>query len=277
MGGAASIATTENVEDKVRLSDVADAHYRRELSKVFVREYSKIKENGLDGVELEAKFETILRTDQHKIKSEVSAAVIQSVSRELQGISENKTMTNIDLDYKHLCSEAINEMRDKNSYNFLLCIDGSELGDIVLSNTLNLRKKNDFLTVFHATKNDEQVENFAYKSEALRSKVETQLIGTLLPKYYTLCWRARDAYEDGTMQSVRDAVIQLLTEYRIYKYTHSLAYSDNTNEVFTLPTTKQPDFLVLGHLGRKGYRLLFSSLTYSLTYSLVYLKVIQTQ
>jgi hypothetical protein len=42
--------------------------------------------------------------------------------------------------------KSINEMRDKNSYNFLLCVDGSELGDIVLSNTLNLRKKNDFLS-----------------------------------------------------------------------------------------------------------------------------------
>ena len=193
----------------------------------------------------------IATTEQHKIRAEVSTAVVQSISREIHGISESKA-ANTELDYKHLCSEAINEMRDKNSYNYLICIDGSELGDLVLNNTLNLRKKNDFVTVFHATKDDDKVENFDFKSTVVKSKVETHLIATLLPKYYTLCWRARHVYDDGSMQSVRDAVIQLLTEYRIYKYTHSLAYSDNTNEVFTLPTTKQPDFLVLGHLGRKG-------------------------
>ena len=130
------------------------------------------------------------------------------------------------------CASAVDRHLLTQSNNFLCCVDGSAHGDYALQTAFSLRKKRDHVTVFHAFKEyDDESKIFPveYRPKEMKLKYECELIGHLPSSRYSIWWTSRDR------EGKRKAIEELQHEMRHRR--HDEDY---------------PDFILMGHVGRKG-------------------------
>ena len=133
-------------------------------------------------------------------------------------------------EFKSICSLNAENLSKKAAHTFLVCVDGSDQSDIAFLSAMNLRKKYDHICVFHAYKGD-HIENLPpkFKPKMLREKYEVDLTGSIPSDRFSFIWEDRKG----------KAVISTLN-------------SAITRQRDQLPGGDPPDFVLMGHQGRKG-------------------------
>jgi hypothetical protein len=135
-------------------------------------------------------------------------------------------------DFGGQCAAATNHHYIKKRTNFLCCVDGSTFGDYTLQNAFNLRKKHDHVTVFHAFKDTEDEDHIfpvEYRPKEMKLKYECELVGHIPSSCYSMWWTSRN--RDGKTSAV-DELKNTMRDKR---------HDDDF-----------PDFILMGHVGRKG-------------------------
>jgi hypothetical protein len=130
------------------------------------------------------------------------------------------------------CKSTVDQHLIKRRNNLLCCVDGSTFGDYTLQTAFNLSKKHDHVTVFHAFKgSDEESKIFpiSYRPAEMKMKYECEMIGHLPSDRYSFWWISRDETKD------RKAVDELHEALRVRRRDDDY-----------------PDFILMGHVGRKG-------------------------
>lgn len=126
----------------------------------------------------------------------------------------------------------VNSFLMKKRNNFLCCVDGSAHGDYTLQTAYSLMKKHDHMTLFHAFKehiDESKIFPVEYRPKEMKLKYECELIGHLSASRYSIWWTKSQVGGD------RKAIEELQHEMRARR--HDFDY---------------PDFLLMGHVGRKG-------------------------
>jgi hypothetical protein len=130
------------------------------------------------------------------------------------------------------CAANIERHVTSKSTNFLCCVDGSKFGDYTLQNALSLCKKHDHVTVFHAFKDgvdESKIFPVEYRQKEMKMKYECELIGHLSSSRYSMWWISREP--EGTRRAVEELQHEMQRRKRDSDY---------------------PDFVLMGHVGRKG-------------------------
>lgn len=148
----------------------------------------------------------------------------------------------------------------KGAHFIMCCIDGSNQSELAFQSALNLRRKFDHINVFHAYKGlfcailalsrcalfttllfspcyldipDMQPAHWRYNH--LESKYDVELIGHVPKRLYSMTW------VDRLGKSVNEVLHHAVDpEY----------FSESSEEPSPLPG--RPDFIIMGHHGRKG-------------------------
>lgn len=222
-----------------------------QVTKVLAQEYSSLQEQGLGGLELEQKFGEVLRHQQVRL-SELVADHARKMRPSM--IRKMSTMSTFDKPeaFSKACLANIEAVRNKGSMNYLVAVDGSDVAYLALQNVVNLMRKNDTICAVHAYRaNDDEREstkrpvNFDRKNIA--EKLEVVMITSGVPaKNFAVSMRPRD-----TEESVRDSISSMLAEYSLREQSRS-SYRMHDTGIFDIPSLPSPDFVVLGHIGRKG-------------------------
>lgn len=136
-------------------------------------------------------------------------------------------------EFKSACSNRVADLRKKGAHLFLVCVDGSDQGDVAFHATMNLRRKYDYLAMFHAFRGD-SVDRTAshYRPASIKEQYECQLVTSVPSDQYSIHMFDRKG------RDVVTTLKQALSQYS------SLGDS--------LPDDIAPDFVVMGHHGRKG-------------------------
>jgi hypothetical protein len=133
-------------------------------------------------------------------------------------------------DFQRECNAVAQNVSAKGSNSFLVCVDGSEQSDFAFKAILNMRRKFDHVTVFHATNENKAADYPAqWKPKFLRAKFEVELIGHLPASLQALCFVERNG------ASVTEILADAL---------------DEKKKDQVLP--HMPDWVIMGHHGRKG-------------------------
>ena len=135
-------------------------------------------------------------------------------------------------DFSAKCAAATHYHTTKRRNNFLCCVDGSTFGDYTLQTAFNLRKKHDYVTVFHAFKEYEDENSIfpiEHRPKEMKLKYECELVGHVPSSCYSMWWTSRDP--EGKLMAV-DELKNAMRERR---------HDDDF-----------PDFILMGHVGRKG-------------------------
>lgn len=132
-------------------------------------------------------------------------------------------------EFAESCRQRLENSYTKRGLHFLCSVDGSETAHLAYTMCMTMRKKYDFVSVFHAYRNDQEGVPEQFRAEAIRGKYQHDLSLHMSPKYSTVHLEARGN------RSVIDAL-------KFYVATCDAAQN-------------HPDFIVLGHAGRKckGY------------------------
>lgn len=212
--------------------------YRRELSKIFAEEFESLKSVGLTGADLEERFLLSLREKEGGLRGKLrqSSSHLPIKSSEIS-----------DIDVRNLCVETVEKIRSRNQFTWLVAVDGSEASDIALNLSLNLRKKQDHICVFHAFSSMKDA-TFPpeYKHETVVAKYDSMLSGTLLKNNYSFYLKDRSVLGDD-----RDVSVKSLLSELIHAYATTKGAGLGDGEI-PLPTRSHPDFFILGYTGRKG-------------------------
>lgn len=133
-------------------------------------------------------------------------------------------------EFQSICSLNAENLSKKAAHTFLVCVDGSDQSDLAFLSALNLRKKYDHICVFHAFKGD-HIESLPakFKPKMLREKYEVDLTGAIPADRFSFIW------EDRKGKPVINTLNLALTKQRDQ-----------------LPGEDPPDFVLMGHHGRKG-------------------------
>mmetsp|Transcript_6380 Transcript_6380/g.10455 ORF Transcript_6380/g.10455 Transcript_6380/m.10455 type:complete len:310 (+) Transcript_6380:102-1031(+) len=150
----------------------------------------------------------------------------------MESKAESKSERRYSDDFSKECADHVDRHVIKRRSNFLCCVDGSTFGDYTLQNALSLSKKHDHVTVFHAFKDDVDESKLfpvEYRQKEMKLKYECELVGHLPSSRYSMWWVSREP------ESNLKAVDELKNEL------HRRRGNDD-----------YPDFVLLGHVGRKG-------------------------
>jgi hypothetical protein len=126
------------------------------------------------------------------------------------------------------CEQTARGIAERGCHKFLVTVDGSESSRMAFQAIIKMRKKYDFIAVFHATK--ESKDAFLpveYRPGAIRSYYEVELVSTLPPSRY--CLVVEDRGSRTFMQTLQDSVSH-------YK----------ESSLRTLMHDTYPDFIVFG-------------------------------
>ena len=117
----------------------------------------------------------------------------------------------------------------------MVCVDGSDQADVAFQSIMNMRRKYDYMAVVHAYRGDsiDQLQS-AYKPHSIKEQYECQLVSTLPTDQFSIHLIDRNGRE--VMETIR----------------HALSPYAAIDE--GLPDDISPDFIVLGHHGRKGVK-----------------------
>jgi hypothetical protein len=53
-------------------------------------------------------------------------------------------------EFRSACHKKVSELRKKGAHLFLVCVDGSEQGEVAFHSIMNFRRKYDYIAMFHA-------------------------------------------------------------------------------------------------------------------------------
>jgi hypothetical protein len=132
-------------------------------------------------------------------------------------------------EFAESCRQRLEKSYTKNGFHFLCSVDGSETAHLAYDMCMSLRKKYDYVSIFHAYRDDQEGVPEQFRAEAIRAKYQHEIALHMSPKYSTVHFEARHTR----------SVIDTLKDY-----------------VTTCDAAQNhPDFIVLGHAGRKckGY------------------------
>lgn len=150
----------------------------------------------------------------------------------------NKQESLTEEEFKSLCSLNVDNLSKKAAHTFLVCVDGSDQSEIAFLSAMNLRKKFDHICVFHAFKGD-HIDSLPtnFKPKIIKEKYEVDLTGSIPSDRFSFIWEDRKG----------KPVINTL----------NLAISKQSDQ---LPGGDPPDFVLMGHHGRKGPKEVATSL-----------------
>lgn len=209
--------------------------YQNEMVPFFVEEFERIQKLNLTGDALAAEFQAALTKkmpDLHK-----QATLIASESGKVINVSGQSS------GMPELCHQTLQKILDRSSHTFLVCVDGSNAGDIGLELCLKMRKKQDRYLVFHSYCLGEQAQLHAhYQRDSIKARYENKALLSGLTPLETesvVCMRERTEDEDA-----KDSISALISEYE-----------EEPNlppgQSYYLPTASL-DFCVIGYTGSKG-------------------------
>jgi hypothetical protein len=137
-----------------------------------------------------------------------------------------RTSEEIRAEFESQCQHIVEATTSRRGFHFLCAVDGSDISHLAFDLCLSLRKKYDYISVFHAYKSNQEEIPEIFKEKNIRSKYEIELENHLSPSHCQLLWEPR---HDHT------TVVDTL------KHTIRECSSEG----------KPANFVVLGHLGRK--------------------------
>lgn len=129
-------------------------------------------------------------------------------------------------EFAHGCKACVESVANT-GLHYLVAVDGSASADLALMLCLMVRNKRDFVTVFHAYRDDQSGVPDKFKAATLRSRYEYDIALKVPDTHFHICWMAREG------KSVSETM---------HNYIEFLKMKDDT---------KAPHFIVTGHTGRK--------------------------
>ena len=228
MGAAASV-----LESNVKVEDLPE--FRAEISKRISMEVlrSSKEDKHVTPEDLEKHMAGWLDNHGSKLKEETVAFLNSKPSQ--QGYMSVMSGQAIEDSQKNLCVLYVDTIREKNLRYYLLAVDGSPASDLATDVALSLRRKNDFLHVYHTYNESNQTKEFpSMKMEAIKIKLDARLVSNMLPSNYQIDLRQR---EDGV--SSKSALVSMLEMQK-------QGFLDEFGK-----NKRQPDFMVMGFSGNK--------------------------
>lgn len=139
--------------------------------------------------------------------------------------------------FEEKCAEVTDSIVKRGALSFVICVDGSEAAHVAFRAAMALRKKYDFVAVFHASKGTEDGKFIQpdFRPAAIQSRYEIELV-TQVP-----------SDQCGVLIEPRAgrSFIRTLAD-SISHYTDS--------KLLRLLHDENPDFVVMGVVGRKGFK-----------------------
>mmetsp|Transcript_12304 Transcript_12304/g.20580 ORF Transcript_12304/g.20580 Transcript_12304/m.20580 type:complete len:314 (+) Transcript_12304:54-995(+) len=133
-------------------------------------------------------------------------------------------------DFQKECIDVARNLTARGAHSFLICVDGSDQSTMAFKAVLNLRRKFDHVTVFHAFSSNKPDDYPAHwRPKQLQSKFEVELIGTLPSRLGSLRFIDRGS---STVSDILNNALDAKQEDQVLE--------------------QIPDFVVMGHHGRKG-------------------------
>eukprot|EP00428_Durinskia_dybowskii_P085307 CAMPEP_0170431356 /NCGR_PEP_ID=MMETSP0117_2-20130122/41358_1 /TAXON_ID=400756 /ORGANISM="Durinskia baltica, Strain CSIRO CS-38" /LENGTH=256 /DNA_ID=CAMNT_0010690907 /DNA_START=1 /DNA_END=768 /DNA_ORIENTATION=+ len=124
----------------------------------------------------------------------------------------------------------------KGAMSILCLVDGSNQADLAFKSCLNMRRKFDHITVFHAYREDDgELQPPTWRHNQLSSKYDIELIGHVPKSLHSLVWVDREG------ASVNTVLHRCVDPEFFTKVTKNPS-----------PLAGPPDLIVMGHHGRKG-------------------------
>jgi nucleotide-binding universal stress UspA family protein len=117
------------------------------------------------------------------------------------------------------------ESTSRKGFHFICSVDGSEISHLAFELFLSLRKKYDYISLFHAYKPNQADVPDVFKASTIKEKYESEVGRHLSPSHSQLLWENRR--ERTVVETLKDAIAECKN------------------------SGNPPHFLVLGHLGRK--------------------------
>lgn len=134
------------------------------------------------------------------------------------------------------CNERVGAIASRSSLRYVVCVDGSAASEAAFDLVMNIRKKYDFVAVYHATK--EQDGSFVqpnWRPAAIQQHYDVELTSHLLPERYSI-----------TLEPRGDKSFMSTLTHALSQYEDSKLIRDMGNHY--------PDFVVFGVVGRKGFK-----------------------
>ena len=132
------------------------------------------------------------------------------------------------LQYETKCREVTDKLARKGALNFIVCIDGSDAADTAFHAVLSLRRKFDFIGIFHAAKDDESNIPGQFHAAAIESRYDVELVTKFLSRDYGILIEPREGRT--FMKTLSDSISQ---------YAHG--------SVIQMLHNHDPDFIVMGY------------------------------
>ena len=136
------------------------------------------------------------------------------------------TVQEIRDEFSEKCREQLEKSYTKRGFHFLCCVDGSDNAHLAYDVCMALRRKYDYVSIFHAYRDCQEEVPEKYRADTIRTKYAHELALHMSPTYSSLHWEGR--HDRSVIDTLQD-------------YIHSCDGASN-----------HPDFIVLGHAGRKG-------------------------
>ena len=135
MGSSASI-----LQNNLKNNPEIMTRYRKEFTDLFLITLEQLKNENLTEEEINHKFEEVLKENELKLISRIAEA---EQSKKLQ---KDKDINPVEL--QHIVNQSRLNYQKRNSLNFLVCINGTDAGDIGFKSTLRFMNKYDTITIF---------------------------------------------------------------------------------------------------------------------------------
>jgi hypothetical protein len=95
-------------------------------------------------------------------------------------------------DFEEKCSDTAEEVAQRNKLRYCICVDGSDAADLAFLSVMNMRRKYDFIAVFHAlSENKGDFIQPNWRPAAIQSHYECELVSRVLPTRYKIVMARR--------------------------------------------------------------------------------------
>jgi hypothetical protein len=222
MGNGASLLSAVVAEHPEMLG-----HYREEIAIHFLDEYSRLKARGLSDEEIKREFIQGLRDKESAIFARVAES--EAKDKKFGDDDEHEKL------FIERCNRSAHTVATRRGINYLCCVDGSDVAEIAFQLCMCLRRKHDNVEIFHAFKESKN-EALApeYLPGAIRRRYDDQLKAQMSTQNYSFHFEER--YSRSAYRTLQDFLDHC---------------NDSTNPYLLPAGHKTPDFVVLGHAGRK--------------------------
>ena len=168
------------------------------LASVFVPEIERITRLGLAGEELKREIGKVIQS-----RGLPDSLLHMSTS------GKNVTVAPLLPDQ---CQAHLSRLIDRNSFTYMICVDGSVTGDLCFELAMAMKKRHDRVLVLHSYNLNEQKEMpVHYQRDSVKSHYESMALSAgMSPKQVEDTVYLRERSDD---ENVRDAIMSLIAEY----------------------------------------------------------------